>query len=277
MAKIFSVASWNVEHFKDDPSRVTRVIDFLDKQKPDVFGLYEVEGATVFDALVQAMPGYTFQITEGPQTQEILVGVRKTLTAFITQKVEFRSGTTHMRPGQLVTVVKGGVNFALLFLHLASGNDPRGMGLRDDMLERAFEFRKVLDKAEGGAGKARYVFLGDLNTMGMTYPFNRSIDAVTELQKWDKYAARATIGMRRLAKSHDASWTNGSGSSLPPSNLDHVYASSNLSFKRFKRPSDGSDAHVAVRGWVNETTPAKQDDWIARFSDHSLLFFELVT
>jgi hypothetical protein len=145
MAKIFSVASWNVEHFKDDPSRVTRVIDFLDKQKPDVFGLYEVEGATVFDALVQAMPGYTFQITEGPQTQEILVGVRKTLTAFITQKVEFRSGTTHMRPGQLVTVVKDGVNYALLFLHLASGNDPRGMGLRDDMLERAFEFRKVLD------------------------------------------------------------------------------------------------------------------------------------
>lgn len=277
MAKIFSVASWNVEHFKDDPSRVTRVIEFLDAQRPDVFGLYEVEGATVFNALVEAMPGYTFQITEGPQTQEILVGVRKTLTAFITQKVEFRSGTTHMRPGQLVTVVKGGVNYALLFLHLASGNNPRGMGLRDDMLERAMDFRKVLDKAEGGTGEAHYVFLGDLNTMGMNYPFKHSIDAEIELQKWDKYASRATIGMRRLAKTHEASWTNGSSSSLPPSNLDHVFASTNLKFKRFKRPANGGDAQVSVRGWVNESTPAKQDDWIARYSDHSLLFFELVT
>jgi hypothetical protein len=138
----------------------------MDAQQPDVFGLYEVEGATIFGELVAQMPGYTFQITEGQQTQEILIGVRKGLTAFITQKTEFRSGTTHMRPGQLVTVVKNGVNYSLLFLHLASGPDPRGMGLRDDMLLRAMEFRRDLDKAYGGPGQARYLFLGDLNTMG---------------------------------------------------------------------------------------------------------------
>ena len=190
MAKLFSVASWNVEHFKDDPSRIARVVDFVKAQNPDVFGLYEVEGAMVFDALVGRMPGYTFQITEGPETQEILVGVRKTLTAFITQKVEFRSGTTSMRPGQLVTITIDGTHYALLFLHLASGNDPRGMGLRDDMLERAFEFRRTLDKAAGGEGKARYMFLGDLNTMGMDYPFDRSIVPDIELRKWDRYAAQ---------------------------------------------------------------------------------------
>ena len=43
MAKAFSIASWNVEHFKSDPTRVSRIIDFLKKQKPDVIGLYEVE------------------------------------------------------------------------------------------------------------------------------------------------------------------------------------------------------------------------------------------
>ena len=38
MAKAFSLASWNVEHFKDDPAeRVARVLAFLQKQKPDVF------------------------------------------------------------------------------------------------------------------------------------------------------------------------------------------------------------------------------------------------
>lgn len=278
MPKLFSVASWNVEHFKDDPSnaRVKRVVDFVKAQSPDVFAIFEVEGASIFDALVTNMPHYTFQITEGPQTQEILVAVRKTLTAFITQKVEFRSGTTHMRPGQLVTITKEGKNHALLFLHLASGSNPRGMGLRDDMLERAFEFRKVLDKAAGGAGKARYAFLGDLNTMGLEYPFDRDIDATLELKKWDRYANRASIGMQRLAKTHDFSWFNGSTSSLPPSNLDHVYASTNLSFRQFVRP-DGGVAHVDVRGWVDQSTPAQKDAWIGKYSDHSLLYFEVTS
>lgn len=274
MAKLFSVASWNVEHFAMEPARVKRVISFLDTQRPDVFGLFEVEGATIFAELVAKMPDYTFQITEGPQTQEILVGVRKTLTAFITQKIEFKSGTTHMRPGQLVTVVRDGVNYGLLFLHLSSGDDPRGMGLRDDMLERAFDFRATLDKAEGGTGKARYLFLGDLNTMGLKYPFDRSIDATLELAKWDRYAKRAKVGMRRLPKTHDATWYNGSKSSLPPSNLDHVYATTNLRFKAFKR-ADGTDANVSVRGWAQETTDIAKDKWIANYSDHSLLYFEV--
>jgi hypothetical protein len=182
-----------------------------------------------------------------------------------------------MRPGQLVTVTKDGQGYALLFLHLASGSDPRGMGLRDDMLERAFEFRKVLDRAAGGEGKARYIFLGDLNTMGLEYPFKKDIESAFEIKKWDKYGTRAKIQMRRLVKTHDASWSNGSTSSIPPSSLDHVYASSNISFKTFVRPGDGGQAHVSVRGWVDEATAAKQDEWIKKYSDHSLLYFEVVS
>jgi endonuclease/exonuclease/phosphatase family metal-dependent hydrolase len=274
MAKLFSVASWNVEHFKDDPTRIGRVIDYLNDQSPDVFGLYEVEGATIHTQLVAKMPNYTFQITEGQETQEILIGVKKTLTAFITQRTEFRSGTTHMRPGQLVAITKNNKNYALLFLHLASGNDPRGMGLRDDMIQRALDFRENLDASEGGLGKARYVFFGDLNTMGLKYPFNKNIAADLELQKADKYAAKPKIAMRRLVKTHDNSWSNGSGSSIPPSSLDHVYASTNLNFKTFLRP-DGTPANVDVRGWVTEPTTAKQDAWIKQYSDHSLLCFEI--
>jgi hypothetical protein len=274
MAKLVSVASWNVEHFKDDATRIGRVVDFLSDQRPDVFGLYEVEGSSIYDELVARMPGYTFQITEGAQTQEILIGVKKTLTAFITQKTEFKSGTTHMRPGQLVAINKGGKDYALLFLHLSSGNDPRGMGLRDDMINRAFDFRTVLDAKAGGQGKSNYIFLGDLNTMGLKYPFSKSIDADLELRKADQYAAKPKIGMRRLAKTHDASWSNGSGSSIPPSNLDHVFASTNLNFKDFPKP-DGTKAQVSVRGWVSEATTAKQDAWINAYSDHSLLYLEV--
>jgi endonuclease/exonuclease/phosphatase family metal-dependent hydrolase len=274
MGKLFSVASWNVEHFKDDLTRVQRVVDFVDQQGPDVFGLYEVEGRTVFDSLVNTMPNYTFQITEGAQTQEILIGVRKTLTAFITQRTEFRSGTTHMRPGQLVTIAKGGVNYALLFLHLASGNDPRGMGLRDDMLERALEFRRTLDKSAGGAGKANYLFVGDLNTMGMKYPFDRNIVSAVELQKSDALAIK--VGMKRLAKTRDNSWSNGSKSALKPSNLDHVFASDNLKFRCYTR-SDGTQAQVDVRGWASEVSIPAQDAWIKEYSDHSMLYFEVLS
>jgi hypothetical protein len=274
MAKAFSVASWNVEHFKDDPTRIDRVVEFLGKQRPDVFGLYEVEGRVVFDALRSRMPNYVFQITEGPETQEILVGVRSRISAFITQKVEFRSGTTHMRPGQLVTITLRDTTYMLLFLHLSSGTHPRGMGLRDDMLERAFKFRKVLDKAAGGRGSARYLFLGDLNTMGLEYPFDRDIEPAIELKKWDRYAARKSVGMRRLEKTHDMSWFNGSRSSLTPSNLDNVYASTNLGFRSFRRP-DGGTADVDVRGWVDEQTVTGRDAWIGRYSDHSLLYFEV--
>lgn len=202
--------------------------------------------------------------------------MRKTLTAFITQRTEFRSGTTHMRPGQLVTITKDGETYCLLFLHFASGTDPRGMGLRDDMLARAFDFRRPLDKKAGGDLKAKYIFMGDLNTMGLEYPFDKSIPAAIELQKWDRYGNRTKIQMRRLVKTHDATWFNGSTSPLPPSNLDHVYASTNLSFRMFTRPSDGGVAQVSVRGWVDQPTSAKKDEWISKFSDHSIIFLEIV-
>jgi len=273
MTKAFSVASWNVKHFKDDPTRIDRVVSFLKHQNPDVFALYEVTGKDVFAAMTTVFPDYTFQITEGPETQEILVGVRNTLTCFITQRVEFKSGVTRMRPGQLVTIIVDGVNYILLFLHLASSSEPRGMGLRDDMLYRAVKFRHVLDKAAGGKHKANYIFLGDLNIMGLTYPYDRDIDAETELRKWNERASRY-YGMRRLGKTHEQSWSGGSSSSFAPANLDHVYAAKRLTFKPFKN-ADNEDVDVDVRGWVNEPSVAAQDAWIAKHSDHSLLYFEV--
>ena len=72
MEKAFSLASWNVEHFKGKKSRVKRVVKFLKDADPDVFALLEVEGKDVFSDLVSKMPNYRFHITEGRQTQEVL-------------------------------------------------------------------------------------------------------------------------------------------------------------------------------------------------------------
>ena len=269
MPKAFSVASWNVEHFKNALTRVDDVVALLAAINPDVFALYEVEGKEVFGELVSKMPGYQFHITEGPQVQEILVGVRSGFTAFFTQKIEFRSGASAMRPGALLTLTVAGQSYPILFLHLSSGPNPRGWGLRDDMLERALEFRNTLQKSATDRTKpVNYLFLGDLNTMGLEYFFKaHNILADVELKKVEEMAKKQK--MRTLTKSRPHTWSNGSKSRLKPSNLDHVVAADHLKFKQF------SGADVRVLGWPEELTPLAQDEWIKRFSDHGILYFEV--
>jgi len=280
MAKAFSVASWNVEHFgatnknQDKPKKpVEPIIDFLAKQKADVVAVYEVVGKVVFDTVVTKMPAYQWHITEGTQTQEILVGVKKTHTSFFTQKQEFKSGNSYLRPGGLLTIRVDGENFPLLFLHLKSLSVPVGFGLRDDMTQRAINFRKVLnkaDKANGGNGHANFLFLGDLNTMGMNLTFsNKDISGIEEIDRLKKRLASKTVKMSVLDKTAPTTYWPGSGSTYQPSDLDHVVAADHLDFKPF------SGTHVDVRGWVDESTDAKKDAWAKKFSDHALLYFEV--
>jgi endonuclease/exonuclease/phosphatase family metal-dependent hydrolase len=269
MPKAFSVASWNVEHFRSQgvDSRVTDVVGFLKEQRPDVLALYEVEGKQVFDALTTQMPEYTFHITEGAQVQQILLGAHKSLTAFFTQKTEFRSGVSLLRPGALLTLRIAGEAYPLLFLHTKSGIDPRGLGLRDDMLTRALDFARVLDRTAPPGKPANYIFLGDFNLMGMEYRFVRERDilAESEVLKLERGAARRQ--MRVLTK--DAQFTWWGGTKLPPATLDFVVARKHLEFRQF----NGAD--VSVRGWPKLASRDEQLDWVRRFSDHALLLFEV--
>ncbi|MBZ5497808.1 MAG: endonuclease/exonuclease/phosphatase family protein [Acidobacteriia bacterium] len=267
MTKAFSLASWNVEHFKEANSRVERVIAFLKSVNPDVFALYEVEGKEVFAELSTAMPSYQFHITEGPQVQEILVGVRQGLTAFFTQKLEFKAGNPSLRPGALLTITVAGTHYPILFLHTKSGPKPIGWGIRDDMLERALKFKNVLKKS-GDGSEPNYIFLGDLNTMGMNYLIKKyNIPADEELQKLDTVAKK--YGMRRLTKTSPYTWWNGPQSGIAPSNLDQVVAAQHLRFAQF----GGQD--VSVRGWPEQPTDQAKGVWIKDYSDHGLLYLEV--
>jgi len=81
-----------------------------------------------------------------------------------------------LRPGALLTVTKENVNYPLLFLHLKSLTEPKGFGLRDDMTERAMKFKKEPDEINeknGPSGKSNFIFLGDLNTMGMNLTYSK--------------------------------------------------------------------------------------------------------
>jgi len=174
------------------------------------------------------------------------------------------------------------VNYSLLFLHRKSSPAPVGLGLRDHQLASAYKLKKKLDKAAGEDRRANFIFLGDLNTMGMKYPLSRSISAEIELKKLDKDAKRKSIAMRRLSKSYEATWWNGPQGSYAPSNLNHVVASQHLAFKQFPAPASGGvelptaagPSDVVVRGWPGlAANPAQR--WIDDNSDHALLYFEV--
>jgi len=94
----------------------------------------------------------------------------------------------------------------------------------------------VLDKAAGGSTGANYLFLGDLNTMGMNHPFGH--------------------------------WWN-SSHRRPHSDLDHVVSAEHLRLKAF------NGAEVRVLGWPQEPTDAAKDRWAGRYSDHALLYLEV--
>ena len=248
--------------------RKPRVVQFIKDQKPDIIAIYEVEGKEVYADLVSKMKEYNFHITEGAQVQEILVGVKHGITAFFTQKTEFKSGSSYLRPGALLTVNMDDELYSLLFLHTKSGPNPKGFGLRDDMLRKSLRFRKTLDKASASENGSNYIFMGDLNTMGMKYPFGKSIDFSLELKHVDSLASHY-YKMRRLTKTYDFTYCSGSESHYPKSDLDHVYASKHLQFKQFS----GSD--VRVIGWVNADTDKTMDKWIDEYSDHALLYMEV--
>lgn len=279
MAKAFSVASWNVEHFGDSKNihKINDCIQFMADQNPDIFAVYEVKSSRVFRPFMEAMPNHQFFITEGEQTQEIMVGVKKSMQAYITQKVEFKSGQAALRPGVLVTIFLEGQYYPLLFLHLKSMNDPKGFGLRNDMITRAFDFRVVLNKAAKAIANAtgatpkpvNYIFMGDLNTMGLNYYPSDKYDIPGESEIAELHRKCRYRDMKVLTKNHPFSYNNGSNSSIPSSNLDHVVAADHLKFKQF------SGADIDMRGWCKEVDIQAQDDWISKYSDHGLLYFEV--
>ena len=168
-----------------------------------------------------------------------------------------------------MTVKKGNGRYTLLFLHLKSANLPVGLGIRDNQLASAWKLAKAIRKRKDPKDKG-YLVLGDLNTMGMRYPFKKSISADMEIKKIAKDAKRKSVGMRLLSKT-GPTFSNGPSSSIPRSDLDQVVATANLKFTKF------GGQEVDVRGWPKlQNDKKKWSQWVRDFSDHGLVYFELV-
>jgi endonuclease/exonuclease/phosphatase family protein len=272
LAKFVSFASWNVEHFRGKEDRVGRVVSLLKDVNPDLFAIYEVEGKNVFDKLMSQMSTHSFFITEKTDkaNMEILIGFRKSLNVFVTQRDEFRSKVPTLRPGTLATVRKGGEDYGFLFLHLKSFPGPRSWGLRDDMFRNVASLKRKLDKSTNANSTANLIVLGDFNTMGLSAPYNSISDLTPDHEITFLEKRFMKVFLRRLPKTAEVSWWNGSDISAPGSKLDHVFADENLKFKTF---DDG--AEIKVIGCPEFSLKQERLNWINQFSDHALLYGEL--
>jgi hypothetical protein len=151
---------------------------------------------------------------------------------------------------------------------LRAARAPEDYGLRDAAYLQAFDLKKALDEVAGG--QSNFVFLGDLNTVGIddSAPYDKTMDltAAEEVAHLGRWAARR--GMVIPPKDEDVTWWNGSDG-YDPTNLDHVVAAEHLDIRRSGRV-DG----VAVLGWP-KLPAADRDQWLTDFSDHALLYFEV--
>jgi len=288
MPKLFSVGSWNVEHFRnsspEDASRVKRVAKFIAGNSggpnsiPDIFALYEVEGKDIFLDFMNEFPNHRFHLTEGKQSQEIFVGVHRDFQTFSTQRLEFKTGRTHQRPGLLLTIRVNGVDYSLLFLHVRSGDTTEDFGLRDAALGHAFNLKMALDKVTDQEN-ANFIFLGDLNTMGIDDPVPRykmmDLAPEKEIERLSIWAGKRK--MRLLCKEttsingvdKEVTWYNGKKKYVP-SNLDHVVAADHLKIQS----QDNGSSPVSVFGWP-KLPQSEWSDWFLKYSDHALLYFEI--
>ena len=276
----FSVCSWNVEFFGSKrpgesraqvENRINEVFDLLSRPEiqSDVFAIYEVNGAQVFQKVTDAFPDYSWQITEGPGTQQILVGFR--IPAFVTQRVEFSRGFTGpLRPGLLVTVPHEGQVYPMLFLHLKAADAAIDFGVRAYQHEKVRSLRKSLDSA-AASDRANFIVAGDLNNVGMNLSFSdRDITIDEEIARLRNMYESRFDDLVLLKKTTNATFWNGPGSSDPPADIDHVVAASRVHVA--KLPNGDS---VEVKGWPEMTTDAEKEAWIRRFSDHALLRFTI--
>ena len=284
----FSFLVWNVEKFKaKDITRIQTVVDHIKNQAPDVFCILEFMGKSssvkpskikgaVRRLISRSFPTYDFGLTDSKKRIEILIGWKRSKFAqvFFTQRRELNARNQNLRPGGLLSIRQAGESsfHNLLFLHTKSGRSKEAFHNRQIMFKKIWKLKKALGGLRIQSGRARFVALGDLNTMGRSKIGSKpSISGGDELRMLEKGAK--AHGMRILSKSYDKTWSTISGSKK--SSLDHVIASDDVSFQVWTYLGESENKfEVEVLGW-NERTGNARKSFIKNISDHCSLWAEL--
>lgn len=272
----FTFLSWNVEHFDRNASRVKLVANAIRSAHPngqqiDVIGLMEIKHIDVMTLMINEFPSYDFYLTDGPQVQEILIGVRRGVfdQKIFTQKREFKVGNESLRPGALMALREKNASHwtQLLFLHTDSGTTATDFGNRFNMFSKVAKMRAAL--AKQAAQTDRLIALGDLNTMGLSYP-KRSTVKVNGAEEIAQLAS--FTGLNLATKDVPATWTD-ANNRIKDSDLDHVLHSPSLTLAKLGVGLSGQPTDIHTAGWP-KLTGAAQRDFVREISDHAILVGE---
>ena len=277
----FSVMFWNVENFgittKSDQESARKVAGHIKNLDPDLFCLCEIWNKEALRLLLtDELSDYDFAITDGEGNIELLTGWKHDndlQQVLFTQRRQFQADNLSLRPGALTSVQFNGEFFNFLFLHTKAMTDRRAYDYRQTMFRKIWNLKRRLDKLSGGNDQAKFVVMGDLNTVGRKGYRSRSnaISAEQELKTLIEDANRN--GMRMLPKTHENTWRGELDDEMRESNLDNVLATANVSFYSFQ---DGEQQEVLVSGW-NGLEKQERDEFIKDLSDHSALFCKVIS
>jgi hypothetical protein len=276
----FSVMFWNVENFgrhlegsDTDPetfrTRVESVEKHIRNLGPDLFCLCEIKDKVALrNLLMDKFADYDFGVTDGAEGIELLTGWRrgKFQQVLFTQRREFKAGSIFLRPGSLASVKFDNEFYNFLFLHTDSGRRLKDYNNRQEMFEKIWSLKQILDDIteEGYAGKL--VAMGDLNTMGRSRSGDfQSITGAKEIEDLSRDAEDHEMGL--LPKTHSNTWRKGPSDPDFESNLDHGIATTNITFEQIENVTSSTPAEVSVDGW-NHLHGEDRDEFSENISDH---------
>lgn len=280
----FSVMFWNIENFGkhvEDTERHTERVEAVathirnlpTESKPDLLCFCEIKDkVSLRSLLTDEFKCYDFAATDSKGVIELVTGWKQDTfkQVIFTQRRMFQP-TESLRPGALASVNFEGTFFNFLFLHADSGTDCRSYENRQEILGKIFTLKDTLDEISGGDHQAKFVVMGDLNTMGRKKcAYRRDVSAEEEIEALERRAE--ANGMRMLQKDYENTWRGKPRGSdtIQESNLDHVLATPNVSFESF-----GTEAEVSVSGW-NRLEGNAQETFIEDVSDHCSLFCRVI-
>lgn len=268
----FSVKFWNIENLgkydldQSFEKRIAEVTEHIRQDSPDVVGFCEIHDKIALRSLLtKQLSDYDFSVTDGKEGIEILAGWKRGRfeQVIVTQRREFKADSENLRPGSLISLKNEGQVYNILFLHTDSGTRDKDYTNRQNMFEKIWSLKSTFDSIQLFS-PTNFIALGDLNTMGKKQSGDRS--AVSEESEIADLARDAeAAGMKMLKKNQNLTYNN----FRYKSNLDHVLATSNLSF------TDFGDGEVAVKGWVDLEGEEKKH-YIENISDHCHIYLEIV-
>jgi len=267
------VLFWNIENFRGDNEERTRAAaDHIRTFDPHIVGFSEIGNKRALrNLMMEELSDFDFGVTDGKQNIELMAGWKRGVfeQAIYTQRREFKAERDGQRPGALLSVKADGDYINFLFLHTDSGRGNADYENRRSMFSKISKLRSTLNEIEDG--QARFIVMGDLNTMGRdAISGEDAISSDDEILALKRFMARGDMVLQDKSSQTTFLQYRPSGTVQYNTDLDHVISSTNTNLLELSESK-----LVRVRGWNELTTDTERIEWTETLSDHASIEIEI--